>query len=428
VQKSNLRIKKAGLAYHTIYDRAGQLVVNAAQVNEAGHPLNGFSRFCSGAGVRAGEYGFVDNVYFANEETGVPDHPHGGSVWALDVNSGAIWGLPAFGRGSWENVAAFDSGSPDHVALLLGDDEAAAPLYLYIGEKNAAGDGSFLDRNGLKVGQVYAWVADNGDTTPQQFNASNGGGLTRAGSFVAVDVQDITMANMPGYDSAGYLDDPTLRNAAYALGAFKFSRPEDLHTNPANGSQLVFASTGRGSVFPADNWGDVYIVDINLANMANPTATLKILHDADALPIPDQGVRSPDNLCWAADGFIYVQEDKSTSPGSLFGQATGIEASIWKLNPLSGEFARIAEVDRSAVPAGQTDPLPNDRGNWETSGIIDVSQLFQVAPGETLLMANVEAHSITGGTIGGSTQLVQGGQLIFLTNARRPYGGLGSRE
>ncbi len=423
IDVDSLQVLGAGLAYSAIYDRSGVIVTAASQVNEAGHATNGFDRFCSAQGVQAGEYGFVDDVYFTNEETGTPTHPHGGSVWALDVDTGAIWGVPALGRGAWENVAAFDSGSPNHIALLLGDDTAPAPLYLFIGQRNGAGDGSFLDRNGLKVGQLYAWAADNGDTTPQQFNASNGGALLRTGSFEPIAVRDIAQAGMPGYDSQGYLNDSTLRAAASAAGAFQFSRPEDLHTNPDDGSQLVFVSTGRGQLYPADNWGDVYITDMDLSTLTSPMATVTILHDADALPIPDQGVRSPDNLCWAADGFIYVQEDKSTSPASLFGGVTGIEASIWKLNPVSGEFARVNEMDRSAVPAGQSDGAPADLGNWETSGIIDVSHLFRTTGGETLLLANVQAHSLTNGPIGGSTNLVQGGQLFFITNVNRTCAG-----
>lgn len=419
VKKTTRQLEAAGLAYGTVYDRGGNEVISAAQVNEYGNAINGFSRFCSAQLVKAGQYGFTDTVFLTGEETGVPDHPHGGTFWALDVATNSLWAVPALGRGAWENAAAFDSGSPDHVALLLGDDEEQAPLYLYIGQKNAAGDGSFLDRNGLKVGQLYAWVASNGDTTPEQFNAGNGLGLSRSGSFIPVSVIEPSMAGMPGYDGAGYLNDNTLRGSAQSQGAFRFSRPEDLHTNPANASQLVLASTGRGSVFPSDNWGDLLVIDMDLSNLTQPKATVRILHDADALPVADQGVRSPDNLCWAADGFIYVQEDKSTSPGSLFGQATGIEASIWKVNPVSGEFSRIAEVDRTAVPAGQSDPVPNDVGNWETSGVIDVSALFGVAPRETLLLCNVQAHSLTGGTIGGSASLVQGGQLLFLTNGRR---------
>ncbi|MGB6301842.1 MAG: DUF4114 domain-containing protein, partial [Rivularia sp. (in: cyanobacteria)] len=124
---------------------------------------------------------------------------------------------------------------------------------------------------------------------------------------------------------------------------------------------------------------------------------------------PDFGLRSPDNLEWADDGFIYLQEDRSTSN---FGQTSGEEASIWRLNPLSGELARVSQIDRSAVPEGQTDSDPTDLGDWETSGITDVSSLFGEEAGE-LFLFDVQAHSIRDGVIE-DQNLVQGGQLAFL--------------
>ena len=283
---------------------------------------------------------------------------------------------------AWENVTALDTGDPNTVALLCGDDDEANPLYLYVGQKNAVGDGSFLDRNGLKSGKLYGWKADNGDLSPEQFHGLNS---VRTGTWVEVTVKNPAMAVMPGYDAQGYADIDTLHDEADALGIHDFSRPEDLATNPLDGTQAVFASTGRGGIFPSDNWGITYVVDVEFSNL---TATLVIIHDADGLPVPDEGIRSPDNLEWGADGKIYVQEDRSTSPGSLFGGVTGIEASLWSLDPITRVATRIAEIDRSAVaPTGSTDSAVGDIGNWESSGVLDVTHLLPTLPGERLLLA-----------------------------------------
>ena len=67
----------------------------------------------------------------------------------------------------------------------------------------------------------------------------------------------------------------------------------------------------------------------------------------------------------------------------------------------------------SDVPEGQTDSKPDDLGNWESSGILDVSSLFGADPGE-LFIFDVQAHSLTDGRIGGGENLVEGGQLAFL--------------
>lgn len=407
---SSVRLLGVGLAYDTIYDRFGVEVTDPAQINEDGVGIDGFARFCSAQPVYAGTYGFVDDIFFTGEETSKPFHPHGGTEWALDVASGDMWAVPALGRAAWESVTPLDTGSDDTIALLIGDDVQSAPMYLYIGEKDAAGDGSFLDRNGLVVGKLYAWQADNGDLTPDDFN---GNGAFRSGSFVELVVKDVAMAGMAGYDAQGYLDGDTLRAQADALGCFSFSRPEDVSTNPLDGTQAVFASTGRGGLFPSDNWGTTYIVDIKFSDLS---ADVLIVYDADDLPDPDQGIRSPDNLDWADNGKIYIQEDRSTSPGSLFGASSGIEASVWELDPITRVARRILEIDRSAVaPAGSTDSGAGDLGNWESSGILDVTDFFGTAPRERLFIANVQAHGIRDGKIGDNPVLDEGGQFLFIS-------------
>lgn len=75
-------------------------------------------------------------------------------------------------------------------------------------------------------------------------------------------------------------------------------------------------------------------------------------------------------------------------------------------------------MDRSAVPFMQTDSNPNDCGNWESSGTIDVTRFFRTKQNETLLLLNVQAHSNDNSTnpnspIGGDDDLSEGGQIFF---------------
>ena len=53
-------------------------------------------------------------------------------------------------------------------------------------------------------------------------------------------------------------------------------------------------------------------------------------------------------------------------------------------------------------------------GAWETSGVLDVTGLFDTAPGETLLLGTVQAHGVTGGAID-RLGLDEGGQIYFLS-------------
>ncbi len=413
IDKTSRRVTDAGLAISRIYDRGGNVVTNANQLD-----LGGLDRLCSSSlfepNIFGAGRGLVDRIYFTGEETATSfGHPHGGTLWALDPSNGDLWALPDFGRGSWENAALVDTGSTTHVAFLLGDDTPATPLYLYVGEKSTAPGANFIQRNGLSGGQLYVWKTSNGDLTPQQFN---GTGASRSGSWVSIQARNAAAAGTAGHDAAGYKNDVTLENEADTLGAFSFSRPEDVSTSPNDGTVVAFTSTGRGSIYPADNWGDTYIVDLDFTTLTAPTATVRILYDGDdrggnQFPTSEAGLRSPDNLDWADDGFIYVQEDQANQTGS-FG-AAGFEASIWKLNAANGQATRIAEVDRSTVlPLGSTDGDVTDVGNWESSGILDVSNLFGEQPG-SLMLFDVQAHSITNGLIASKT-LFQGGQLCFL--------------
>ena len=416
IDKTSRRVIDGGLAIARVYDRAGNVVTSASQLN-----LGGFDRMCSSSLFEPNLFGagrgLVDRIYFTGEESSTGfDHPHGGTFWALDPANGDFWALPDFGRGSWENAALVDTGTTTHVAFLLGDDSQSTPLWLYVGVKSTAPGANFIERNGLKGGQLYAWKADNGNLTPQQFN---GTGALRSGTWVPVTARIPASAGTTGFDAQGYRNDTLMQAAADAAGCFSFSRPEDLSTSPTDGTLVAFASTGRGNLYPADNWGDTYILDLDFANLgtANPlTASILILYSGDdagggQFATPEEGLRCPDNLDWADDGFLYVQEDQSNQVGS-FG-AAGFETSIWRLDTTNGVAVRITQTDRETVlPLGSTDGSVSDVGNWESSGIIDVSTLFG-QPGGTLFLFDVQAHSVTNGLIASKT-LFEGGQLCFL--------------
>ncbi|AFY94066.1 alkaline phosphatase PhoX [Chamaesiphon minutus] len=422
VDKRTFQVTDAGLAYDTIINRAGE-VVDAATDLEFG----GINRFCSAVLVEAHQFGtgngLADRIFFSGEET------NGGSQFALDLKTNTLHAVPWFGRAAWENVTEINTGTTNKVAFIVGDDRSNAPLILYVGDKNSKGDGSFLDRNGLAKGKLFVWVADDVNSatdaierSPSEFKGS--GGSTN-GKFVEIPYYDPTKANTTGYDAQGFANQTKQDELAEAAKAFKFSRPEDVATNPFDGTQVVLASTGNSA--SADIWGTTYKIDVDFNNITagNITAKIDILYDGNDAGNQALGLRSPDNLDWADDGKIYINEDRSIS---AFGS---IEASIFSIDPSAtnpaSTLTRIAQIDRSAVPAGQTDTAPTDVGNWETSGILDVSKLFGAKAGE-LFVVDVQAHSLRGGSIITATNvdgnndgtktdaenLVEGGQLSLL--------------
>ncbi len=406
---NSLLIKNAGLAYHTIYDRSGKIVTHAAQINERGQNTAGLARLCSARSIKAGQYNFADDIFFSGEEK------NNGTEWALDIKNNTLWAIPALGRGAWENVSPIATGHKNKIALLAGDDRISAPLYLYLGEKNALGDNSFLDRNGLKKGALYCWKANNGDTSPKTFN---GFGASRQGIFIPLTVQRIEKSGQRGYDQQGYLNDHALRALAHSKACFSFSRPEDLHEDPNHPTRIAFASTGNGRTHPDDNWGTIYIADFDFQDINKVRAQLRIIHDADALAIPDSGIRNPDNLTWANDGYIYIQEDRATHPKSLFGKTQGVDASVWQLSPKTGRHIRIGEIDRNTVLASNKRFLVGNKiGSWESSGILDISNLVNAGKKETVLIGTVQAHGVTNDHIS-KLDLVQGGQIFLLKKSK----------
>jgi hypothetical protein len=420
ISKDSLAVEDAGLAYDTIVNRAGEVVDEVTDLE-----YEGINRLCSATYIEANQFGkgkgLADGLFFTGEET------NGGTEFVLDPETKTLYAVPWMGRAAWENVTELNTGTTDKVTLLIGDDRETAPLLLYVGDKDASAGAGLLERNGLANGKLYVWAADSGELTPEEYN---GTGESRSGTWVEINFYDPTQAGTAvvdeegnidhdalGYDADGFATQAQQDALAEAVNAFQFSRPEDVATNPEAGTQAVLASTGRGSIFPSDNWGTTYQIDVDFSESGDPlTAQLDILYAGDdagngQFEGPDFGLRSPDNLDWADDGYIYIQEDRSTEVDP-FGGVSGEEASIWKLDPESGELTRIAQVDRTAVPLGQTDTDPKDLGDWESSGILDVSTLFDRDPG-SLFLFDVQAHSLRGGVID-AEGLVQGGQLAFL--------------
>ena len=432
IDKFSRDIVDAGIAYDTIYDAKGNIASDTSflPTDQEGF---GMTRFCSAMLVEPnmfGKKGIEDRIFFAGEETGGGFSGTGGTEWALDVANGDLWAIPDMGRGAWENITQVDTGKEGTVAFILADDTSpfdfdddgdkeAAPLYLYIGSKDPKGN--FLERNGLSGGKLYVFVADDPSiVSPIQFNASG----TLQGTWVEIDNSPTgTPSNdgSTGYDEYGYPTQGTLWLHAKEFNAFQFSRPEDVATNPRKGSEAVLASTGREFDFGgADVYGTIYTVDTNFKKM---TADLTIIYDGDYDPYGT--LRSPDNLEWADDGMIYVQEDKAVST-ETYTAINDAESGIVRLNPKSGEVVRVAEIDRSVVLDASlpvwtdaVDEAPDEVGKPESSGILDVSELFG-EPGGSLFLFDVQNHGIDDQERYNDDSRIQdedlkeGGQLLFL--------------
>ncbi len=393
------RVLAAGLAYdHVVSPSAGFSLGS------------GLNRFCSANLIPAAQFGgrgFTDSLYLTGEET------TNGRFFALDPSTRTLHHVPAFGLASWESATAVDTGHASTVAVLLFDDASgiANHLYLWVGTKTA-GSADLLERNGLAAGNgsLYAWKASAIPNTPDGLAAvplqtSIAGGWVSLGS---------------GSQIAAFTTAADLRALAASAGAMAFTRIEDGDVNPLTGREVAFATTGGSGT---DLYGNVQVLQMAASFgadgllAAGADTSLRVVADADRLTGLDRqgGIRNPDNLAWSANGSLYVQEDRSLPGGSADGSFGSEEASIWKLDPLTGGAERWARIDRTAVPVayGQSDSAPSDIGNWESSGVIDVSSIYG-APAGSHLLANVQGHSLAGGNLVGSHYLSEGGQIDLI--------------
>ncbi len=309
-----------GYAYVSIFDGSYHAVNNplpvaSGTINVGLYGDANFDRFCSGTSYPENSFGdnlgFVDNLYLTGEEVS------SGKLYALQQDTRTLWEIPDAGSSPWENTALIDTGNTTHVALLLFADEGNSPgepLRLYVGEKgvddNADGEIDLLERNGLRGGVIYYFDPDPG--------------------FSLTDLPD------------GQVTGTWTSNINNALRETKL---EDIHTNPLDGSEVVFADQTDG----------LYRMDLGLVftpggiDLANSVTTIIQIDDDDTGQIG-----APDNLTWSADGFIYVEED-------------GDGDSIFQLNDDGTGILEIAMAFS------------------EPSGIIDISELAGYLPGSVFL-------------------------------------------
>ena len=93
-------------------------------------------------------------------------------------------------------------------------------------------------------------------------------------------------------------------------------------------------------------------------------------------------IHNPDNI-ETTKRSLMIQEDPGGQNGYAAGDPNGTTARIWRYDLETGALYVVAKVDQGADPAAE-------QGNWESSGIVDASDLF----GDGAFLVNVQAHSL----------------------------------
>ena len=300
--------------------------------------------FCSSVLIEPNRFGagrgFASRAYMAGEEVG------GGHQYAIDLDPASstfrtMFDCTAMPLGAWENVASFDTGRTDKVGLLLFEDAGSnvttgtAPLRMWIGNKrDVNGDAqlSFLEKNGLAEGTTYYWIPPAAASTaaPSRFTAT---GATISGTW-----------------------------STSSAGAMLFSKLEDGDISPTSGTLAAFNSQDQGT----------FTAQLNLSfngdgtlNTGASGASVKLVLEEAADGGAVASFNAQDNLTWSTNNLIFTQEDGDTK-------------QIWQLDPANPAAAfAIAQVVGAA---------------GESSGIVDVSDLFGYVRGSILL---TDSHSNT---------------------------------
>ncbi len=379
-----------------------------------------FQRFCSSF-LATAEHGFDRELLFTNEEAtdwvfrtgiavpgpglvppGTPGAEQAGLVVAYDARADAYKPIYGMGRHNHENSVAIPGYG--HPVVLSGDDTfttnpAQSQLYSYIADD---ADAVWNDE-----GDLYGLVLDNAAIN-DYYDFPINSAASYSGTF-----KKIAKADAVG-------DQTRLETASDALNVFQFVRVEDVAYDRTNENVVYVADSGRGLVGATgpgiSTNGRIWKL---VLDPSDPTKvlSLSILIEGDDAPVKAPGeIHQPDNLETTAASLL-VTEDPGSSQQFPFGSTdpNATTARIWKHTLATGANSVVAKVNQSA-DEGPTDvDAATTRGNlgaWESSGIIDASEIF--GPGAFLVDVQAGTLAVDEEVRGTLTYQRDGGQLGIL--------------
>jgi len=155
----------------------------------------------------------------------------------------------------------------------------------------------------------------------------------------------------------------TIKAAAAAKGAFKFSRLEDAAVAQQTAGRVFFADTGK--VGDVSDTGRIYQLDID---PSDPTkASLTFLLDSAT-----HGFANPDNLDTSAQSLVFLEDREA---------------------PFRAQYGRVLVYDlkdKTLRTVARVDPTPPIApGAWEATGVNNAQTLL----GNNWWLVNVQAHN-----------------------------------
>ena len=325
-----------------------------------------YERFCSATIFK--DNGFKNPVFVTNEEI------EEGIVVAYDIVTKNKTEMPWLGKFSHENTILVPNKNNKTIVLTTEDNESMhSQLYMFISNNPT----DFL--NG--IGQLYVLAGENNITSFQDLQK----GITYNGYFQPVTWNWMTQ------------NSTDLENEVQKLNALDFMRLEDTDYNKVDNSIIYITDTGSDEFGERYEDGRLYQFEImepsfNHSNNANVTnnnyykVKISILLDGD----DGDDLRNPDNIATSKKS-IMIQEDLNDY-NIIDG---GVNARVLKYDLTSHNLNPVAIVDQSQ------DVSHTRAGEWESSGIIEVFDIF----GKGYWLLDIQAHT-----------LGEGGQLLLMNN------------
>lgn len=363
-----------------------------------------FGRFCS---AYLADSGFVDAngqevpIFFAPEESNNTSRG-----WAVTPDGTAV-AIDGLGRFAKENVVAasqYRATNSNKTVLLSSEDNADGELYLWIGTQTAE------DPNGFKNGDLYVLKVTNADYEGQV------SGKTTA-TWTKVDQSAVF--NADGTPKTTGTDLTTFVNSAGK--STNFQRIEDIAEDPNRPGTFYFVTTGTkkppGQPSAADvatpdlaenPYGRLYRFSLNTTDPTGAIDNFELLLTGG----PGKGT-SYDNIVVDRSGKILIQEDETSFGGDLM-KAENREASIFAFDPTTNTINRQFTLNEDA--AGSVYNHPDVKGEWESSGIVEVPGLSVADRGAYLF--DVQAHTVRNNVTNATNQNIlngnhiEGGQLL----------------
>jgi hypothetical protein len=368
-----------------------------------------------------------------------PGAREGGVAVAYDLNSSTYKAIYGMGRLNHENTLAVPGYG--HPFMLTGDDTftsnpAQSQVYAY----NAANADAIWN----DTGQLMAFVPDDAwsdvndyyDFLPDGTLAGHlGAPADISGHFIPVPKEiatgklasgaEITADTVPAsiYGLGGPYPEPPNGGSSWQArplstigidgpqwvlevwsdrnNVFQFTRIEDMAYDKTNPNVVYLADSGRGAtstggnLFTSSN-GRIWRMELD---PLDPTIvdSLTILIEGDDNPVKTLGeVHQPDNLETTVNG-LYIAEDPGSSQQFVLADqanANATTARIWQYRFGDSTLHPIFKVDQSqdeqvGYDMDQT-TTAGRWGEWESTGIVDVSDSF--GPGTFLV--NIQAHTL----------------------------------